>query len=153
MLGAGLYVAIGGEKNILIRVDGIPPMLTILGGIDLNKFYKTGDVKKLESDSIEILDILKNPSEYTYVKPNVPDSLEFATDDKVQFESIENIDIDTNKKIRYQHRFQYLYGFYGDYNKAKNTLTCEIKRECKISLNQARTIFSLIVKPLLPDKK
>ena len=59
---AGLYIANGKKTSILIRVTGEYPMLNIVSGVLLNDMQRDGTITKLDSSSLEIQDILSNPT-------------------------------------------------------------------------------------------
>lgn len=71
---AGLYIANGSRTSVLIRVTGEYPMLDIVSGVLLNDMQQDGTITPLSKDSIEIQDILLNPSKYIFDLPAISDA-------------------------------------------------------------------------------
>lgn len=71
---AGLYIANGSRTSILIRVTGEYPMLDIISGVLLNDMQSDGTVTALSKDSVEIQDIILNPSKYVFDLPAISEA-------------------------------------------------------------------------------
>lgn len=88
----GLYIAQGPKTNVLIRVVGEYPLLSILGGVSLNELYATGKAKTLTDKSPEIQDILVNPRKYTFELPTVTEAVTNEKGLELETKPIENIE-------------------------------------------------------------
>lgn len=75
-LTAGIWIAQGPEVNTLIHLVGKSPMLSVIGAIDLNAFYKNGEVRKLDINSIEVQDIMMYPEKYQFETINTSSTVE-----------------------------------------------------------------------------
>ena len=63
----GLYLAIReGYETLIIKVEGVSPMLEITSAINLTTFAETGEVKGYKAGGQFIKDIAKNPESYLY---------------------------------------------------------------------------------------
>lgn len=71
----GLYIAQGAKTNVLIRVVGEYPMLSIASGVLLNTMVTSGEVKILTTESPEIQDIITNPKGYVFNYPSISESI------------------------------------------------------------------------------
>lgn len=88
----GLYIAQGPKINVLIRVVGAYPLLSIIGGASLNELYATGKVRALTDKSPEIQDILVNPHRYTFDLPSISSSIENENGLEDTTRNIDNIE-------------------------------------------------------------
>lgn len=72
----GLYIAQGAKTNVLIRVVGEYPMLSIVSGVLLNTMINTGEIVALTTESPEIQDIIANPKGYVFNYPSISESIQ-----------------------------------------------------------------------------
>ncbi len=82
-LTSGVFIAQGPETNILVNVQGSGQFMEIISAIDLNAFYKSGTVKQLDKNSLELVDIMSFPERYNFEVPSLTDAVKgngFATD-------------------------------------------------------------------------
>lgn len=89
----GLYIAQGAKTNVLIRVVGEFPMLSIASGVLLNAMVTRGEVVALTPESPEIQDIITNPKGYVFNYPTISESIQ----------NEKGLDKDTFLKIEYSN--------------------------------------------------
>jgi hypothetical protein len=95
-LKEGLWIVEGPNTNVLLRLTGTSPMLSIMGAIDLNYFYKTGQTRELAKDSVEITGILQYPQNYIFSRPTVSNST--YDDTTISSYSFEKVTLDEDSK-------------------------------------------------------
>lgn len=146
-LKEGIYIAQGPETNILIRLAGKSPLLTVIGAIDLNQFYQTGKVENLSKDSIEVLDIMSCPEKYRFEVPSITSAIE----------NIKGIDRETGRTLNdikdeeeseFLNKYQELIRLYGDCDTANTRMILYLKREKNISISQGRFVIEKLKKLL-----
>lgn len=107
---AGLYIANGSRTSILIRVTGEYPMLDIISGVLLNDMEKDGTITALTKDSVEIQDILSNPSKYVFDLPAISEAVNNAQGlGKSENKRIEYRDEDFNRWTEDYKRLHKMY--------------------------------------------
>lgn len=143
-LKEGMYIAQGPETNILIRLVGKAPLLTVVGAIDLNRFYQKGVTVALAKDSIEVLDILSCPEKYRFESPAITTAIEKAGMDKTSGRSLN--DIKDEEQSEFLNKFQEFIGLYGNCDKAENMFILWLKREKNIAISQGRFVIDQLYK-------
>lgn len=142
-LKEGVYIAQGPETNILIRLIGKAPMLDVIGAIDLNQFYQTGNVVNLSKNSIEVLDIMSCPEKYRFELPSVTSVVE--TKAGIDRDSGRKItDIEDSEITEFTNKYQSLIKLYGDSDMAENRMILWLKKEKNISISQGRFVIDKI---------
>lgn len=72
----GIYRVIGEQFELLIKVIGTPPTLRIISGIRMNDFVTTGKVVELKEDSVEIQEVMLNPSKFVFAEADISTTAE-----------------------------------------------------------------------------
>ena len=107
---AGLYIANGSRTSVLIRVTGEYPMLDIISGVLLNDMQKDGTVTPLTKDSVEIQDIISNPTKYIFDLPAISEVANNAKGlEKSENKRIEYRDEDFDRWIEDYKSFRRMY--------------------------------------------
>ena len=146
-LKEGIYIAQGPETNILIRLTGKSPLLTVIGAIDLNQFYQTGKVENLSKDSIEVLDILSCPEKYRFEVPSITSAIENIKGiDKETGRTLN--DIKDEEESEFLNKYQELIRLYGNCDTANARMILYLKREKNISISQGRFVIEKLKKLL-----
>ena len=146
-LKEGIYIAQGPETNILIRLAGKSPLLTVIGAIDLNQFYQTGKVENLSKDSIEVLDIMSCPEKYRFEVPSITSAIENIKGiDKETGRTLN--DIKDEEESEFLNKYQELIRLYGDCDTANTRMILYLKREKNISISQGRFVIEKLKKIL-----
>lgn len=146
-LKEGIYIAQGPETNILIRLAGKSPLLTVIGAIDLNQFYQTGKVENLSKDSIEVLDIMSCPEKYRFEVPSITTAIENIKGiDKETGRTLN--DIKDEEESEFLNKYQELIRLYGDCDTANTRMILYLKREKNISISQGRFVIEKLKKLL-----
>lgn len=146
-LKEGIYIAQGPETNILIRLAGKSPLLTVIGAIDLNQFYQTGKVENLSKDSIEVLDIMSCPEKYRFEVPSITSAIENIKGiDKETGRTLN--DIKDEEESEFLNKYQELIRLYGDCDTANTRMILYLKREKNISISQGRFVIEKLKKLL-----
>lgn len=146
-LKEGIYIAQGPETNILIRLAGKSPLLTVVGAIDLNQFYQTGKVTNLSKDSIEVLDIMSCPEKYRFEVPSITSAIENIKGiDKETGRTLN--DIKDEEESEFLNKYQELIRLYGDCDTANTRMILYLKREKNISISQGRFVIEKLKKLL-----
>lgn len=132
---AGVWVAQGPEMNLLVHLIGKSPMLSVIGAIDLNAFYENGTVKPLNSNSIEVQDILMYPEKYQFEKINASATVENTNG----YDCGANRDPETltEEFIRTcVSQYQKFIKITNNIDEAKTKMKIWLKREHQLSLSQ-----------------
>lgn len=146
-LKEGIYIAQGPETNILIRLAGKSPLLTVIGAIDLNQFYQTGKVENLSKDSIEVLDIMSCPEKYRFEVPSITTAIENIKGiDKETGRTLN--DIKDEEESEFLNKYQELIRLYGNCDTANTRMILYLKREKNISISQGRFVIEKLKKLL-----
>lgn len=146
-LKEGIYIAQGPETNILIRLAGKSPLLTVIGAIDLNQFYQTGKVENLSKDSIEVLDIMSCPEKYRFEVPSITSAIENIKGiDKETGRTLN--DIKDEEESEFLNKYQELIRLYGNCDTANTRMILYLKREKNISISQGRFVIEKLKKLL-----
>lgn len=143
-LKEGIYIAQSPEINILIRVAGKAPLLSIIGAIDLNKFYQTGKVENLSENSIEVLDIMSCPEKYRFEPPSITSAIESTGINKELGRTLS--DITNDEESEFVRKYQELIRLYGSCDKADNRMILWLKKEKNIAISQGRFVIEKIKK-------
>ena len=145
-LKAGMWIAQGSETNILIRVAGASPMLEIIGAMDLNSFYRTGEIKQLEKDSIEVIDIQSCPEKYRFEKPTITDAIKSAGIDTTSGKKLDEIK-DEELKL-FLNKYQELISLYHNTQNAETRFIVWLKQNHGYAISQGKFVISKIKKLL-----
>lgn len=149
-LTAGVWVAQGPEINVLIHLTGKSPMLSVIGAINLNEFYKNGRVVELHINDIEIQDILMYPEKYQFETVNTSSTVEningYDCDAKRDEDTITEEFI--QKCIPKYRQFLKLTN---SIDEAKVKMKIWLKREHQFSISQAGYFIDKMIAKMRPN--
>lgn len=138
----GVYIAQGTKTNVLIRVIGVAPMLSITSGVLLNDLVSKGVVTALSKDDPEIQDIIAHPYDYSFCSASISDSI----NNESALESTEC------ERIEYSNsEFEDMISLYKEYltlykEQAETRFLVEIVKLKRWSMSQSRALLKEIVK-------
>lgn len=148
MLKAGMWIAQGPETNVLLLLNGVEPLLEVIGAIDLNYFKQNGKAKDLTKDSPEVVDIMMYPEKYTFALPSITEVIDGVGIGDLQ--TLEGIGEDSRKDkiieegISYYRTALPLYGT----EQAKVRTRLHLKKKYNLKMSQANYIFTVVCKAL-----
>lgn len=64
----GIYRIVGEKFELLANVIGEVPTLRIVNALDLNTLAQKGEFKVLSEESLQIQEVLQNPSNFLFIK-------------------------------------------------------------------------------------
>lgn len=130
----GVFIAQGDSINVLIRLVGKSPMLRVIGAIDLNAFYQSGEVKQLDTESIEIQDILMYPEKYQFETPQISDAIQVCDGEEV---NRDEDTIDETFIMNSVQKYKQFVRLSNTIDQAKVKMKIWLKREHQFSVSQA----------------
>lgn len=149
-LSAGVYIAQGPEMNILIRLTGKSPMLSIISAIDLNSFFKEGKVISLDIQSMEVQDILMYPEKYKFETLNTSSTVDNETgyDDGINRDE-NSITEDFIRMCipKYRQMIQLT----NNVDEAKVKMKIWLKREHDFSISQGEAFINKLITYMKPQ--
>lgn len=149
-LSAGVFIAQGPEMNILIRLTGKSPMLSIISAIDLNSFFKEGKVISLDIQSMEIQDILMYPEKYKFETLNTSSTVdnESGYDDGINRDE-NSITEDFIRMCipKYRQMIQLT----NNIDEAKVKMKIWLKREHDFSISQGEAFINKLITYMKPQ--
>lgn len=149
-LSAGVYIAQGPEMNILIRLTGKSPMLSIISAIDLNSFFKEGKVVSLDIQSMEVQDILMYPEKYKFETLNTSSTVdnESGYDDGINRDE-NSITEDFIRMCipKYRQMIQLT----NNIDEAKVKMKIWLKREHDFSISQGEAFINKLITYMKPQ--
>lgn len=138
----GLYIAQGVNTNILIRVAGVAPMLTIVSGVCLNSMNKNGEVKALTPEDPEIQDIICNPMNYVYEYPALSEAIN--AEDGLDRKETGNVEYSREQFDNWCDEYKDYISLYRNPTEYRSKFLIYLMKETEYSINQARMIISQI---------
>lgn len=149
-LSAGVYVAQGPEINILIRLAGKSPLLSVISAMDLNSFYKEGKIVELDTHSLEVQDILMYPEKYKFETLNTSSTVdnESGYDDGINRDE-NSITEDFIKTCI--PKYQQFLRLTNSVDEAKVKMKIWLKREHEFSISQGEAFINKLITYMKPQ--
>lgn len=144
-LKAGMFIAQGPNTNVLLLLGGEAPMLEVLSAIDLNLFQRTGEAKRLDKLSPEVVDIIMHPEQYTFALPSITDTINSIGFTR-ELGNVKDIDQKEKDEILAKGLSYYKAMLPFGLEQAKVKTKLYLLRECGIRMEQANYFFTLIAK-------
>lgn len=139
----GVYIAQGPETNILIKFVGKAPLLEVVGAIDLNLFYRTGEAKNLSKTSDEVLDILSCPEKYNFEAPSFTEAVKSEGIDRFKGKKIDIENIPNDDFQAYVKEYKELHGLFSP-DEAERKFIIWLRQKHNVSINNGHYIVKKI---------
>ncbi len=139
----GIYIAQGPEINVLIKVVGKAPLLEVVGAIDLNRFYRTGEAKNLSKTSEEVLDILSCPEKYNFEPPSFTEAVKSEGIDRSKGKKIDVENISNDDFQAYIKEYKELHALFKP-DEAEIKFVMWLRQKHNISINNGQFIVKKI---------
>lgn len=138
----GLYIAQGVNTNVLIRVEGVAPMLTIVSGVCLNSMNRNGEIRALTPEDPEIQDIICNPTNYVYEYPTISEAIN--VEEGIDRKETGNIEYSSEQFDKWCEEYVDYITMYRNPTEYRSKFLIYLMKETKYSINQVRMLISQI---------